>query len=93
MAKPRVGSSYTYGGAESLGQAARIADPDIDHTKPAVVDGVNMAWLDMPSGTPVKVCGHDDDRDLVLVEWTDSAGSSRITSITPEQFESDFQKG
>lgn len=91
MAKPRVGGSYTYGGEEGFGQTARRADPTVPNEM-AVVDGVNMAWLDMPPGTEVKVAGHDDDRDLILVEWVDGAGTTRITSVTEEQFEA-FTKG
>jgi hypothetical protein len=91
MAKPRVGGSYTYNGAEGLGQKARIEDPDVPDEM-SVVDGVNMAWLDMKHGTAVKVAGHDDDRDLILLEWVDDAGTTRITSVTEDQF-ADFTKG
>jgi hypothetical protein len=91
MAKPRVGGSYTYSGSEGFGQAARRADPSVPDEM-SVVDGVNMAWLDMAPGTVVKVAGHDDDRDLVLLEWVDDAGTTRITSVTEDQF-ADFTKG
>lgn len=91
MAKPRVGGTYTYSGSEGFGQAARRADPD-QPDEMNVVDGVNMTWLDMPPGTTVKVVGHDDDRDLVLLEWTDGAGTTRVTSVTEDQF-NDFSKG
>ena len=91
MAKPRTGSHLTYNGSEGFGQAARRADPD-QPDEMNVVDGVNMAWLDMPPGTEVKVVGHDDDRDLTLLEWVDDAGTTRITSVTEDQM-SDFTKG
>lgn len=49
-----------------------------------------MRDLDMPPGTVVTVVGHDDERDLVLVEWTDLSGNGRVTSIEPAVFAENF---
>lgn len=49
-----------------------------------------QAELDMVPGTVVAVCGHDDERDLVLVEWTDKQGTPRITSLVPDNFDRHF---
>lgn len=45
-----------------------------------------MAELDMHHGTQVTHAGRDEDRDLEIVEWADSFGTERRTSVTPEQF-------
>jgi hypothetical protein len=83
VSKPRTGSRYAYGGDKGLGAAH--ADRDLPS---------EMHDLDLHSGTEVKVHGYDDDRDLVLVEWTDLAGNPRITSVEPDVFDRDFaEKG
>lgn len=51
-----------------------------------------MAELDLAPGTSVTVAGMDEDRNLVLVEWTDRAGTARITSVEPDQFAAQFTR-
>lgn len=80
MAIPNQGAVYRHTGQHGLGQRARIADPDIATELNTLAS--EMAELDMPADTTVTVIGHDDDRDLVLVEWTDRTGTVRITSLT-----------
>jgi hypothetical protein len=80
-AKPRTGSKYTYDAPGGLG--AQVADNQ--HPE--------MADLDLHPGTEVKVCGYDDERDLVLVEWVDRQGNPRITSVEPDHFSDAFSKG
>lgn len=103
---PDVGARYRYAASAPLGHAARVADPDTDETAPTEeerrfgVEGYAPGGADHPDGpraaldmhpdTLVTVCGHDDDRDLVLVEWTDSQGNPRITSIAPDVFDDQF---
>ena len=90
MAKPTVGETRTFKGQFGLGQGARNNVPDVpaDRTK---LRG-DMADLDMAPDTAVTVAGYDDDRDLVLLAWTDSAGTPRITSVTEQDYASQFQK-
>jgi hypothetical protein len=59
------------------------------------VDGLpaEMHELDLHPGTSVTVVGHDDDRGLVLVEWTDRSGNPRITSVDPAMLAEHFVKG
>jgi hypothetical protein len=79
MAKPKKGDGYRLTGEDGLGQAARIADPDVPEAQNLMRS--DMAELDMPPGTRVAVAGHDDERGLVLVEWEDRQGTARITSV------------
>lgn len=105
---PDLGARYRYAAASPLGQAARVADPDTDETAPTDEerrfgaegyapggadhpDGPRAA-LDMHPGTLVTLAGYDEDRDLVLVEWTDGQDNQRITSIPPASFDDDFVK-
>lgn len=54
--------------------------------------GRTMHDLDLHHGTEVTHAGHDDERDLVLVEWTDQHGDHRVTSLTPAVFAEFFQE-
>jgi hypothetical protein len=81
MAKPRTGSKHTFDAPDALG-AMHSRDQSQD-----------MAELDLKPGTEVKVAGYDDDRNLVLVEWTDAQGNPRVTSVEPAQFDDHFTKG
>jgi hypothetical protein len=88
MPKPKVGATYRHRADTGLAARARVADPDVSDDLPA-----EMVDLDMHPDTTVKVCGYDDDRDLVLVEWTDLSGTPRITSIEPDDFDQHFVSG
>lgn len=77
-ARPRKGARHAYGARQALGaRNAENQHPD-------------MVQLDLSPGTDVKVIGHDDERDLVLIEWTDQLGNPRITSIEPAEFSKSF---
>jgi hypothetical protein len=95
MANPKVGATYRYRHELGLGDAA--SGPDVDLAQvpvtPGVPDGPAMSELDMQPGTTVVVCGHDEDRDLVLVEWTDMQGNPRTTSVEQAAFAEHFVKG
>ena len=54
--------SYRYKADAGLAARARVADPDVSDDLPA-----EMRDLDMAPGTEVEVAGHDEERDLVLV--------------------------
>lgn len=79
---PKAGTKYTYTGEKGLGAAH--AERDL----PA-----EMADLDLAPGTEVTYDGYDNDRDLVLLEWTDAQGTPRRTSVEPDHFSSMFKKG
>jgi hypothetical protein len=51
-----------------------------------------MRDLDMPPGTEVEHIATDDDRNLVVVAWTDRAGDARRTSVDPDFFVSHFEE-
>lgn len=87
MAKPKVGATYRHAAEQGLAARARVADP-------AVSDDLSseMADLDLHPDTTVVVAGYDDDRGLVLLEWTDRQGNPRITSVDPDDFAADFVK-
>lgn len=78
---------YRYNADAGLAARARIADPDLSDELPS-----EMHDLDMPPGTEVEVVGHDEERDLVLVNWTDLQGNPRTTSIEPSTFGNDFEE-
>jgi len=83
MSAPRTGSKFTY--KQDRGLADR-ATGDVELRQ-------EMAELDMLPDTEVKVYDYDKDRDLVIVEWTDAFGNSRLTSVDLDEFNSSFQKG
>jgi len=87
MAHPKKGTRYAYRADAALGLAARIADPDVDNNQHP-----EMAELDMPAGTLATVDGFDTDRQLVLLAWTDRAGTPRITSVSVETLNDVFAK-
>ena len=80
MSKPRTGTRYNYDAPAALGE--QVAENQAS----------DMLELDLHPGTEVKVAGYDDDRDLVLVEWTDKQGTPRITSVEPDHFADAFKK-
>lgn len=51
-----------------------------------------MRDLDMAPGTEVEHDGTDEDRNLVIVAWTDKAGDARRTSVDPAFFVSHFEE-
>ena len=51
-----------------------------------------MRDLDMADGTEVEHAGTDEDRNLVIVAWTDKAGDARRTSIGPDFFVTYFEE-
>ena len=79
--------SYRYKADAGLAARARVADPDVSDDLPA-----EMRDLDMEPGTEVEVAGHDEERDLVLVNWTDANGTPRTTSLPPDTFAADFEE-
>lgn len=54
-------------------------------------DGPRAA-LDLPVGAQVTVSGFDEDRGLMLFEWTDQFGNPRTTSIEPDRFAELFEE-
>lgn len=88
MAEIKVGQKVTFRGDQGLGQAGRIADPDIPEERNELRS--EMVEMDLTPGTKCQVTGVDDDRDLVLIGWTDSLGNPRITSVTEDDFRSNF---
>jgi hypothetical protein len=87
MATPKPGTAYVYSADAGLAARARVADPDLTDELPS-----EMAALDLAPGTEVCVEGYDKDRDLVLVGWTDSNGTPRVTSVDPAEFAETFTK-
>jgi len=79
--------THRYKADAGLAARARVADPDVSDELPA-----EMHDLDMAPGTEVEVIGPDDERDLVLVNWTDRNGTPRTTSLTAETFADDFEE-
>lgn len=84
---PEVGVTYRYEAEEGLGGRARVADPTVSDDLPA-----EMRELDMTTDTRVTVSGYDDERDLVLVDWTDGQGNPRTTSLEPEVLDEHFSR-
>lgn len=82
---PDVGSRHRFTADRGLAAQARIADPDVSDELPS-----EHADLDLTEGTTVVVSGFDEDRGLLLVEWTDRSGNPRITSVEPATFDANF---
>lgn len=87
MAKPKTGARYRHTAEKGLAARARVADPDVSDDLSA-----EMTDLDMHPDTTVTVAGYDDERDLVLVDWTDLQGNLRTTSVELAQFAEHFTK-
>jgi hypothetical protein len=51
-----------------------------------------MHYLDKAPGNEVTVAGHDEERNLMLVNWTDLQGNPRTTSVEPDVFDRDFEE-
>jgi hypothetical protein len=49
-----------------------------------------MTELDMASGTEVTLLEYDQDSDWPLVQWVDSKGLGRITTVEPQFFQDYF---
>jgi hypothetical protein len=79
--------SHRYKADVGLGARARVDDPNLSDELPT-----EMRDLDMAPGTEVTVVGHDEERDLVLVDWTDSQGNQRTTSVELDVFAADFEE-
>lgn len=71
--------------------SSRRANPEL-HDEWAIRLGLarTMDDLDLAHDTRVAHICTDVERNLELVEWTDSAGTTRRTSVTPEQFHEFF---
>jgi hypothetical protein len=76
-----AGDDYTYQpshgngfGENALGQAL----------------SAEMQELDLLPGTPVTVLELDAQSSWPLVEWVDGKGLPRITTVEPNEFDSDF---
>lgn len=89
---------YVHPESTALGQhhapgelSTRPADPGVplEHLLPE--HRVSMADLDLQHGTEVAHEGSDSERGLEIVSWTDSQGTPRRTTVTPEQFSEFFQ--
>jgi hypothetical protein len=85
MTQPEPGDTFTYSAGVGLAARARVADPDVD-------DGLagDMAELDLTPGTEVTIVGCDEERDMVLLDWTDAQGNPRTTSVTSAVFDECF---
>lgn len=79
--------THRYKADVGLAARARVDDPDVSDDLPA-----EMHELDMAPGTEVTVSGHDLERELVLLNWTDRNGTPRTTSVTAEVFADDFEE-
>lgn len=88
MAVPKTGTTLRFTADTGLAATARRDDPDVSDDLTA-----EMVDLDLHPDTTVTVVGHDDDRGLTLVEWTDLHGNPRITSVEPATLTDRFQKG
>lgn len=86
---------YTFGDgyAKGLGEHRAAKDEGLELTDDSKArDGLDQSLtLDMKPGTEVTLIGRDEERDLVLVEWEDSEGVSRTTSVDDAHFEKHFK--
>jgi hypothetical protein len=88
MAVPKTGTTLRFTADTGLAAKARRDDPDVSDDLPA-----EMADLDLHPDTTATVVGHDEDRNLILIEWTDLQGNPRITSVEPDTLAERFKKG
>lgn len=78
---PVVGERLTYDHPQDLGFGEHHLGQPLS---------AEMAELDMVDGTVVTVLEFDAESDWPLVEWTDSKGINRITTIEPSFFDANF---
>jgi hypothetical protein len=79
-----VGQPYIYDHPDNKGYG--------EHAKGDVLTA-EMAELDLKDGTPVFVIELDAESGWPLVDWTDSTGIYRITTIDPALFDDLFVPG
>jgi hypothetical protein len=84
----KAGQKVTFKGEEGLGQAGRIADPDVPEERNELRS--EMAEMDLMPGMECEYLGVDEERMMCLIGWTDSLGNARITSIPREDFNTQF---
>jgi hypothetical protein len=80
-----VNKQYTYDHPDNLGYG--------EHTKQAAGYGelsAEMTELDLKDGTPVFVIAMDEESGWPIIDWTDSTGIYRITTIDPDVFDQYF---
>jgi hypothetical protein len=78
--------------AAGLRAALEAMDPTPEQrAKMEAMLGQTMADLDMHDGTEVEYTG-DDEAGNHIVAWTDSAGTPRNTSLTPQLFAQFFRE-
>jgi hypothetical protein len=80
--KSRAQRRATIGGGGDLSRTERIM---------AEIDS-SMEELDLHPGTEVEVVGFEDERDLVIVSWTDRQGNPRRTTVSPDELDAQFER-
>jgi hypothetical protein len=81
---PNPGDVYTYDPGHGTGFGANARGEELVK---------EMAELDLVPGTTVTVLELDAESGWPIVQWTDSKGLDRLTTINPDEFEQDFTPG
>jgi hypothetical protein len=78
---PEMGDKFVYSHESGAGFGA-VAKGDVLTAE--------MDELDLKDGTEVEFIQLDEDSAWPIVEWTDTTGINRITTIDPALFEANF---
>jgi hypothetical protein len=76
-----VGDQLVYTHPEGLGFGEHFRGTDLT---------AEMKELDLASGTEVTILEYDADTDWPLIQWVDSKGIGRITTVDPQFFDGYF---
>ena len=86
MPKAKVGSRYAYGHPMGFGLGEHVRDEaGFGEMK------TDMSELDLQDGQEVTLFALDEDSGWPIINWTDSTGIDRMTTVSPELFDRFFQ--
>jgi hypothetical protein len=77
VAKSLVGRTFTYNHGEGLGFGEHHAG------KPLIAE---MRDMDLPSGAKVTLFAIDEDSKDPVIQWEDSTGQGRLTTVGEDFF-------
>lgn len=76
-----IGDTYIYSHPEGKGFGEHYKNDTLT---------AEMTELDLHDGDEVVVMEFDADTDWILIQWTDSTGIGRITTVDPAFFDDHF---
>lgn len=83
VANLMVGHTYAYGDEDGRGFGHMARGSELT---------AEMKELDLPDGAEVVLFALDEDSGWPIINWTDSKGIDRMTTVDPDIFNEHFQE-